>query len=57
MGAVPVPLSDTLCGPGAALSVIVNDSLRVPVVVGVNVTVNVQLTPAASAMPQVLLCR
>ena len=44
---VPVPPSDTLCGLVAALSVIVSDAIRVPLAVGLKVTVIVQFVPAA----------
>src|SRR5437016_2908473 len=54
-GAVPVPLSDTVCGLPVALSAIVTAPVRVPVAVGVNVTPMVQLAPAASDAPQVLV--
>src|SRR5438094_551825 len=40
---VPVPLRLTVCGLPAALSVIVSVALRVPVAVGVKVTLTVQL--------------
>ena len=38
-----------------ALSVTVNAALRVPVAVGVNVTLMVQLAPAATLEPQVFV--
>jgi hypothetical protein len=54
-GATPVPVSDTCCGLPAALSVIVRVPLADPVAVGVKVTLTVQLAPAASVAPQLLL--
>ncbi len=55
-GAVPVPLNETLCGLPAASSVIVTEPMRVPVAVGVKLTLMVQLAPAAIDVPQLLLC-
>ena len=49
----PVPVSDTACGLFGALSVSVSVPVRVPVAVGVNFTLIVQLTPAATELPQV----
>ena len=51
----PVPDNETVCGLPAALSVTFNVALRAPVVVGANVTLMVQLAPAANELPQVLL--
>jgi hypothetical protein len=51
----PVPLRATLCGEPVALSVMVSVPVRVPVVVGVKVTEIVQLAPAATLVPQVLV--
>jgi hypothetical protein len=48
-----VPLSDTVCGVFAALSVSVSVPLRAPAAVGVKFTLIVQLTPAARELPQV----
>ena len=45
--ATPEPLRDTVCGLPASLSVIFNAALRFPLPVGVNVTVMLQLAPAA----------
>ena len=50
---VPMPLSGTCCGLPAALSVTLRAALRVPFAVGLNVTLIVQLAPAASEPPQV----
>src|SRR5579862_3303457 len=52
----PVPLTPTCCGLPAALSVTLTVALRAPVVVGLNVTLMVQLAPAASELAQVLAC-
>src|SRR3954469_14642406 len=41
-----------MCGLPAAFSAKLNDPLRVPVVVGVNVTETLQLAPAANDAPQ-----
>lgn len=53
--ALPVPVSATLCGLPGALSVIVTAPVRVPICVGVNVTLNLQLPPTGSVLPQVLV--
>ena len=56
---VPVPESATLCGLPAALSLIVTLALRLPVAVGENVTLSVQVAPAASVLGlsgQVFVC-
>ena len=55
-GAVPVPLKATLCGLPAALSVTLTVDVRVPVLVGVNTTLIVQLALLASVDPQVFVC-
>lgn len=49
-GAVPVPVSATVCGLFVALSVKVSVALRAPAVVGVNVTVTVHVpfTPSVA---------
>ena len=54
-GAVPVPVRLTVCGLPMALSAIVTEAVRVPAVVGVNVTLIVQLPPAATELPHVLV--
>ena len=57
-GALPVPLKLTFWTLPAVLlllSVIVTAAVRVPKVVGVNVTVTVQLLPPATGLPQVLV--
>src|SRR5207244_1020289 len=52
---VTVPVRFTVCGLSLALSVMVIVPVRVPVAVGVKVTLMLQLAPAATALPQVLL--
>ncbi len=54
-GALPVPVKDTVCGLPLASSVIVMAPVRVPVAVGVKVTLIVQLAPAATELPQMLV--
>jgi hypothetical protein len=51
----PVPESATDCGLLLAASVKFNVALRVPVAVGENVTLTVQLDKAARLVPQILL--
>ena len=55
-GATPVPDRVTICGLPLALSVTVIVPGWLPVAVGVNVTLMVQFAPAATDVPQVLLC-
>ena len=50
----PVPDNETCCGLPLALSVNVKFALRAPVVVGLNVTLTVQLALAANELPQVV---
>ncbi len=52
-GPVAVPASATVCGLPLALSVMVRVPVRAPSAVGLNVTVIVQLAPAATLAPQV----
>jgi hypothetical protein len=54
-GATPVPVRLTVCGLPLALSVMVRVPLRTPVAVGVKVTLIVQLAPAPTLAPQVLV--
>jgi len=49
----PLPLNAAACGLPLALSVTATPALRVPVAVGLNVTLIVQLVPAARLAPQV----
>jgi hypothetical protein len=51
----PVPAKETVCGLLLALSVIVNVPVLLPVAVGVKDTLIVQLPPAASEDPQVVV--
>jgi hypothetical protein len=50
-----VPLKGTLCGLPVALSAMLTEAVRLPVRVGVNTTLMVQLALTASVDPQVLL--
>src|SRR5437762_4467646 len=52
----PVPERLAVCGLLVALSVTVKAPLRVPVAVGVKVTLIVQFAPAASEAAQLLVC-
>jgi hypothetical protein len=54
-GAAPVPVRLTLWGLPEALSEMLRVPLRVPVALGVKVTLIVQLTPAATEPPQLLV--
>jgi hypothetical protein len=54
-GAVPLPETATVCGLPVASSATAMDALRVPADVGVNVTLIVQLDPAARVDPQPLV--
>jgi hypothetical protein len=53
--AVPVPLSVTVCGEPAALSVTVMIELSVATDFGVNAMVKLQLAPGASDVAQVVV--
>ena len=53
---VPVPLSATVCGLPLALSLTETDAVRAPATVGVKTALMVQLPPAATDEPQVLVC-
>ena len=52
---VPVPERPTVWGLPPALSVMLIEDARLPLAVGVKVTLIVQLAPAATELPQVLL--
>jgi hypothetical protein len=52
VGTAPVPVKVTVCVVGLALSVMVRTPLTVLAPVGVNVTLIVQLPPAAMPVPQ-----
>ncbi len=53
---MPVPERLTVCGLPLALSVMLTEAVRVPVAEGVKVTLIVQLAPAATELPHVLVC-
>jgi hypothetical protein len=50
---VPTPPSGTCCGLPAALSLTLSAAVRVPLTVGLKVTLILQLAPAANELPQV----
>src|ERR1700730_772563 len=52
----PVPVRLTVARPFVALLEIVKEPVRVPAAVGVNVTLKVQLAPAARLVPQLFVC-
>jgi hypothetical protein len=52
---VPVPLRERVCGLPGPLSVIDSVPVRVPIAVGLKLTLIVQLAPAANELPQVLV--
>jgi len=54
-GASPVPLAVTVWGDPVALSVTATVALRAPVAVGLNVTEIVQVAPAATLVPQLVV--
>ena len=54
-GPVPVPVRLTVCGLPLALSVMLTEAVRLPGAEGVNVTLIVQLPPAATKLPHVLV--
>ena len=45
--AAPIPVSATVCGLPVALSLMLNEAVRVPLAVGENITLTVQLCPTA----------
>jgi hypothetical protein len=53
---VPVPVSVAVCGLLASLSATLNVAVTSPAAVGLNVTLIVQLAPAASVAPHALVC-
>ena len=53
---VPVPERATLCGLPLTLSAIFRAAEAVPLAGGLKVTLMVQLAPAATELPQVLVC-
>jgi len=54
--ATPLPLSETVCGDPGAPSAMVSVPNTLPVAVGVNVTLTVQLAPDARSVAQSLVC-
>ena len=56
VGITPVPVREAVCGLFAALSVMVSVPLRVPLAVGVNVILTVQVVLGARLVPQLLVC-
>ena len=54
--AIPLPLRATVCGLPLALSVTDRVPLRVPVAVGLKLTLILQLVPAFRFPPQLLVC-
>jgi hypothetical protein len=54
-GAVPVPERLTVCGLPLALSVMLTEAVRLPLAVGLKVTLMAQLLPAATELPHVLV--
>jgi hypothetical protein len=52
----PVPLNEAVWGEPAASSATVTAALKLPAAVGAKVTEMVQLDPAASVVPQLLVC-
>ena len=53
--AVPVPERLTVCGLPLALSAMLSVAERAPLAEGVKLTLMVQLAPAATELPQVLV--
>ena len=49
-GAMPVPVSGTVCGLPLTLSVIVSEAVRLPAAPGVNVTFTVVLLPGVTVI-------
>jgi len=52
---MPAPLRVTVCGLPVVLSVMVMAAVRLPAAPGMNLTLMVQLAPAATEVPQVLV--
>ena len=55
--ATPVPMSATVWGLLAALSVMLIEAVRVPIAFGVKVTEIMQLEPTTTEFPQVLVLK
>ena len=54
LAVVPNPLSATFCGLPEALSLMLSAAKRVPDAVGLNLTLILQLAPAANEVPQMV---
>ena len=54
---VAVPVSAAFCGEPLASSAALTAAVNVPATVGLNVTVIMQLAPAAKPEPHVLVCK
>jgi hypothetical protein len=54
-GAVPVPVRPTVWGLPLALSEMLSEAVRLPLAEGLKVTLIVQLAPAATLEPQLLV--
>ena len=50
-------MRETACGLPAALSLTLSDAVRVPLAVGLKVTLMLQVVPAANELPQVWVCQ
>jgi hypothetical protein len=50
---VPIPLRLTFCGLPAALSLTLSAAVRVPLAMGLNVALMLQLAPGTNELPQV----
>lgn len=55
-GAEVMPVKPTMCGLPAALSVMMMDPVRLPVAVGVKLTLMTHAPPATTLVPQVFVC-
>lgn len=55
-GATPVPETTTVCDVAGARTLTARFADAAPLAVGVNVTLIVQVAPAASELPQLLVC-
>ncbi len=55
MGAMPVPVSEAVCGLPGSESLTEIAATRVPAAVGLKLTLIVQLAPAAKLAPQVVV--
>jgi hypothetical protein len=55
IGPTPVPVRLTVCGLPLTLSAMLTEAVRLPTATGVNVTLIVQVPPAATELPHVLV--